>query len=107
MRKWPSASETTYFNVSKGIYVTVQLSEKHAVWQQLFNGVKHCLYKSYKYLINGESHFISHYWLDFVRASERASELWILTIVQLKKSISYIWDFKLYYNNLSTLSIID
>ena len=32
-------------------------------------GVKHCLYKSYKYLMNGESHFISHYWLDCVRAS--------------------------------------
>ena len=30
---------------------------------------KHCLYRSYKYLMNGESHCISHYWLHCVRAS--------------------------------------
>ena len=90
MRKWPKV----YTYTSEGIYVTVQLSLRSMLCDKSY-GVKHCLYKSYKYLMNGESHFISHYWLDCVCASERSERaLWFLIIVQLRMSIFVMLNMK-------------
>ena len=109
MLKWPSASETTFISMFLKVYMWLYNFQRSMLCDKSY-GVKHCLYKSYKYLINGESHFISHYCLDFVRASgasERA--LGFLTIVELKCQSLYVkYEILIYIIIiLSRLSMID